>query len=680
MIKKLTVSLILLLGLTSSAFAASAFGLDTVAGEATVLRSAQLSDENSVVFDVRKPNGEIVKIESKGAKSGVAIEQLSDYHTRLAGKYGVKIGDDLYNYFTVFPADLDVYKSSVFPVEQVVSGNDTGRVTVTLVDEFGNPIGEHKVKLLPNTKSASFTYASREFTNRDGEIVFNLTSSNDGIVKYSVYDVTADKVLDEQVSAIFLNGNYVKKNNFDNLTLSAVGNSSGPVDSLVFSDLPNKIEAGEVVSFSVEAVDALEETVVSYDGEVRFSIAGSNGNYVSLPDDYTFRLEDQGEHTFSLSLLFNVPGTYVLRVTDLDNLSVFGEVEVDVIEKSSLNIDPSNVEGVIVTNPLAGTYSNAVQVVSGFATPGAGLKIFDNDLEVTELVADLDGRFTFTTQPLPDGEHNIYVAEVNEIGTIVEVSEPVSFSIDTEASEIGEITFSPEGQVIPGSVVNVQVEVEDRLSALTLVIDDSFYDLDYNFDGYYEGAFAAPMDFGNYDVSFEVIDQLGNESVVDEAAVLRVGAFDFEEKVTPAIVSNVIAKEDDRRVILSWDPVYSDVNEIVRYRVYYGLSPTDLSQAVDTFTNSTTWYVPNLINGQTYYFAVVAVDDRTNISDAFSNIVMATPQQVVVDVVVDVDVMEGSAGQEALAEMDRDVADAGPGMAGLLLFSTLGGYCYRKLR
>jgi hypothetical protein len=48
----------------------------------------------------------------------------------------------------------------------------------------------------------------------------------------------------------------------------------------------------------------------------------------------------------------------------------------------------------------------------------------------------------------------------------------------------------------------------------------------------------------------------------------------------------------------------------VRYRVYYGLSPNELVEAVDTFTSEPSWYVYNLVNGSEYYFAVVAVDSK----------------------------------------------------------------------
>jgi hypothetical protein len=113
----------------------------------------------------------------------------------------------------------------------------------------------------------------------------------------------------------------------------------------------------------------------------------------------------------------------------------------------------------------------------------------------------------------------------------------------------------------------------------------------------------------------------------------------------------------------------------VNYRVYYGLSPNQLTEAVDTFTASTTWYLPNLKNEVEYYFAVIAVDSAGNVSELFSNIVSTVPGPDVVDA-VSPEVAMGSAGSEALEDMERDPSEAGPEITWLVLFSLMGGMFY----
>ena len=114
---------------------------------------------------------------------------------------------------------------------------------------------------------------------------------------------------------------------------------------------------------------------------------------------------------------------------------------------------------------------------------------------------------------------------------------------------------------------------------------------------------------------------------------------------------------------------------IKNYLVSYGLSPNQLTQAVDTFTNATTWYIPNLKNGTEYYFAIAAVDVKGNVSEGYEKIVNATPRSSVVDVLAP-DVANGSAGSEVLANMKEDASKTGPEIVWLLVLSMLGGGIY----
>lgn len=446
-----------------------------------------------------------------------------------------------------------------------------------------------------------------------------------------------------------------------------VGNSSGPVNGFDFEDLPLNAQVGQPVSFKLKALDLRGDTVTNYLGKVRFSSGGANSAFVSLPQDYQFTAVDLGEHTFALALNFTQAGVYNLKVTDMSNLAVFGEAAITVVAGSGLD-QPVSDSVISLSSPVAGIYSEKVQSVSGKAPAGSGVKIFDNDLEVAELVADLNGRFSFMTKPLADGQHVIFAAMVNEIGTITETSAPVALTIDTTAESELDVSFDPSGTVIPGSAVKVKVVSASRLSSLELVVEEARAQLRYNPQGYYEGVFAAPIGFGTYDVKFNVTDELGNKSEVMVEEKLVVGSLDFEEKVAPPNVTNVVAVPGDRKVSLTWDAVVPSASSLTNYRVYYGLAPNDLSEAVDTFSVATNWFVPNLVNGQTYYFAVVAVDDRTNVSDQFSNIVMATPVQVLGEM-PGVDVLEGAAGSEALNDMKRDASESGPAIWGLMFFS-----------
>ena len=506
--------------------------------------------------------------------------------------------------------------------------------------------------------------ASADYTNADGLIDFYV-AGGDGVVTYTAYDATVDKVLDAKARVVYYDSP-------QDILSASVGNSSGPVSGFEFDDLPESVTPGETITATVKAVDDADQTVINYLGTVRFSAIGSNGNYAVLPSDYTFTTQDQGEHTFSLAMSFSQPGTYNVEVRDIDNFALFGEHTF--IVQDSGNFNAVSGSGVSLSTPISGTSSNRIQVVSGTAAPGAALKIYDNNLELGSVVADVSGNFSYTTPQLADGLHQIYVARVNEVGTILDTSGTVSLTIDSAAPDVANVVIEPSDTVDPGSVVKVKLYVEESLSKAAMEFNGNLFEMKSGGPGYYEVNLSAPIAFGEYAMNFLITDQLGNETRVDNAASLQVGGL-LAGQSALGDVTGLTASASDNRVSLEWQAPSAFSGAIANYRVFYGLSPNQLTEAVDTFTNATTWYIPNLKNNTPYYFAVVAVDNVGNISPHFSNIASATPNPAVVNAdTPNVGATEES--QEALEELKGDVSDTGPEIWWLVWLSLAAGYFY----
>ncbi|NIA02541.1 MAG: hypothetical protein GWP15_04095, partial [Nitrospirae bacterium] len=355
---------------------------------------------------------------------------------------------------------------------------------------------------------------------------------------------------------------------------------------------------------------------------------------------------------------------------DLEEVTVFGEYDFVVTETSGSSASTIN-----ITNPTSGTYSNNIQVISGSAPAGSALKIFDNDIEIASLVANAAGQFSYTTSMLADGGHAFYVATVNEVGTITGTSDIVDVVVDTSGPEITQVVLDPAGEVDPGAIISAKIYTSDDLSQAAILFQDNIYETVHNTGGYYEGSFAAPIEFGEYSVDLILVDQLGNENKLEDQATVSVGVLPDSTEEALGDVAGLTVVSSDHRVTLEWSPVQSLDNIITNYRVYYGLTPNQLTEAVDTFTASTTWYIPSLKNGVEYYFAVIAVDEKGNTSEHFSNIVSGTPGPDIVEVVPP-EVEMGAAGEEAIEEMERDTSEAGPEIMWLVLASLLGGAFY----
>lgn len=661
---------------------AAAYGLDTISGHSTVLRTSKTVADADIDFIVKKPDGSMIKVPAKTNAQGVAITDLSDYHTKVSGEYEVTIkfsngGVSQWNSFLVYPGEPSLQFSSITPLNEVADVNEKVVLKASLFDDNKNPIQAHQVKLISSSITDKIEVISeKEYTNENGEIEFQVSSAVPGPATYSIYDVTANAVLESKAKVVYMDSaGYLFSSPDPYFNYAATGNSSGPVDHLKFEEIPENINPGEPTTLKLTAYDDNEEVVTNYNGEVRFSISSSNSAYADLPEDYTFKVEDQGSHTFSLAFNFQRVGSYEIRATDTDNIAIFAVENIQVIESGSLSTDPAERAKIKINSPLAGSYSNKAQTISGVAEPASGLKIFDNEVAIASVVAGLDGKFSYTANNLSDGEHSIYVAEVNDAGTIVDVSATVIFNIDTSGPGIKEVVFDPKGEVIPGSLVKVKMLPDVSLSQAAIVVGSSIIELEKVSGGYYEGVFAAPIEFGEYNLEFVLTDELGNESRIKEGFSFKVGAVSIEPRTKPAAVQNLVVRSDDRRISLSWSPVTDSYNPVVRYRVYYGLSPNELTEAVDTFTTAPNWYVPNLVNGTQYYFTVVAVDSKGNISENFSNIVIGVPNPIVVER-PSVDVMNGTAGAEALKHLESDVSETGPEMLWLVVISALAGFSY----
>lgn len=661
---------VLFLFLSPMAYASGvleAYALDTIAGVSTTLRSSEISPFSKVVFDVEKANKEIVHIPSTSNKNGVAYAELSNFHTRTAGDYRVSVRKESESraervtMFSVLADKVSQTKSSISPSDQVVPSGGSGEITVALYDQFSNPIEGHLLRLVASDPNSTIQSES-SYSSEEGIVSFMVSSNDSSPISYSVYDVSADIVLTDRAKVAFWDNDFP-----DDYLYAAIGNSSGPIDHFEFESIPEEIAPADSVSFTITAYDANDVLVTDYEGTVRFSVTTDNYDMVSLPNDYSFSLTDQGSHTFSLSLSFQQIGEYDLEIRDIDNSSIFGEYSF-LVEHFGPSVEPGS--GVILNTPSPGTYSNNIQIVTGITQAGDKIKIFDNDVHLSSLVADINGSFSYTTPTLVDGEHTLYVAVVDDDGTILKTSEIIDFTIDTSAPEIAEILLIPSGEINAGSAVELQLHMMEALSQAAILLDDTIIDLEDTGAGYYLANFNAPLEPGEYSLDFILIDELGNESKFEDETTFTVVS--GPEVVVPA-VSSLVSVPTDSRITLNWTAPEDPFDPIAYYRVFYGTTPTVLAHAVDTFTNAPSWYLPNLQNGVQYYFAVAAVDVEGRISETLSNVSSAVPAPMIVEV-EDPDVVHGVAGADALAEMESEVSNSGPELWILPIIALFAGF------
>ena len=668
-----------------SAVAAGAFDFESYDPIDSTESTGSASDQGISAYaedtlaGLSKPDGSTVELQAIAGLDGIARVSVPDYHIRGSGVYYLKAklqGDSQYGQassFEVLSGGISEKYSSVTPLEQVVRlGREVGEVEVSLKDVFGNPIENHMVELISSRGSDVVNYGSN-YSDSAGRVLFSLSSTEPGLSSYTVYDLTSNKILSERAKVVYFdNTDSLLGNNLGaNVIGYDAGAASGPVAYLGFEDFPLTATTGQSLSFTLTAMDESGETVLDYDGEVQFSVVTGDESKVSLPSDYSFTVQDLGSHPFPLSLSFNGAGSYVLEARDINDLTVYGTTSIEVTTAgggagSSIN----------VTNPIPGTYSNNVQVVSGTAAPVASLAIYDNNVKIGNATATVDGAFSFTTGLLTDGDHEFYVAVLDEADVVQASSEKVEITVDTTAPEITDVEISPAG-IAAGGDVEIKLYSEAGLSQVIGEVSGLVFEFDYDEAGYYLATFKAPIIPGIYSLEFTLVDQLGNEGKNETD-------YSLDVSITGSVSTDVgdvvglLGVPGDHKATLSWTPP-STGNPVQFYRIYYGLSANQLNNVVDTWAATTTWYIPDLHNDTEYFFAVVAVDNAGNNSDHMSNIISVTPNESAFDGGGGdgpTDVWEGTAGGENLQDMGEDVSDSGPEIFWLFLSAILGGIFY----
>ncbi len=655
--------------LFAKAFSMTLSAGNVTAGEHNYLKVNSGLANAKVTLNITKPDGLIVTLVGLTDQNGEYSTVLDGYHLKTAGNYQFSsyfssLGSEtaVNAQFIVYPGEVNADKSTISADKLILSNTSTdeARVVVKLLDDYGNVVTGHKVKLLAN-RAEDKIVTSNSITDQAGLASFVLSTQKSGIVDLTALDITSGVVLKNRLS--------IKVEKMNDLvaatSLFKVANAeeAGPLAGFTIDDLPSTIKPNQNVSFTVKAVDSEENVVQDYTGTVRFSVEGTNSNAVNLPLDYKFVANDLGVHQFNLGLSFKEAGTYQLVVTDTADKSIKGTLAV-VVDSGTVtpNTTGSEENKPVITAPVAGTYSNAVQTVSGTAKMGATIKVYNNDVAIGEVNTGISGKFNFQTPQLNEGLNTLYVTVIDPITFQVQgTSDKVEVNIDTKPPVVDEVKVLPTTGIKAGDKLTIVIYSEKNLSQAAVIFNGDIVELNPSIEDItmYSADIGAPTTAGNYPVDVLLADELGNEQTYEQKITVQVGpsgvtvinkdkkpstgtteppATPTTPEVTPpttttpveelaglpSTVTGVIPYNSEKRVTLVWDAAKDDKG-IKNYKIYYGSTLNQLNQVVTTKDASTTWYIPGLENGKEYFFAITAIDTDGNESAARSEIVSGVP-------------------------------------------------------
>lgn len=630
--------------------------LNAVAGYGTTFTVSDMDRYQPLVYIVDDPRGQRFTFQGYTDSNGSTSYHLNEASTQVAGIYRVQV-QETQGSLSTQPTVFTIYSDEVSPVtSQFQLSKNTVRLNaydfslarVRVVDRFGNPLAHHFVQIVSDRANDLIKpYTAQQYaTDERGEVTYAVTSQQAGTSTYTAYDTTAQVRIGSSLTVEYsvdgvaavtgVTGDRAQvvaaatmgvggDNTFGSSYLVAQASTdAGPAYTFSFEQLATSVKSNQPMDFTVTAYDISQKIATGYLGTVHFSALGDNKMYVSFPQDYTFLASDLGKHTFPLSLQFQQDGVYKIQVQDSVKNTLLGIATLTVGTGAAGTASTDAV--VKITSPSPGSYGNNVQTISGTAPAGKDVKIYDNNAEIGTVVSSLKGQFEYTTQPLADGAHEFFVLSVDQKNVVLGTSPKVSFTINTKPPGLQNVQLVPGFSVTPLLSVQIQVTSDPHLKSIILDMNGVQSELteDMAQPGTYKGTFASPAQPGTYPLHFLIKDALGNQNTANydtqKFVVVPDTALSLKE------VKDVKATPDSFKVSLVWNDPDNQASSVAHYRIFYGISPTQLTSTADTTDNSHKWTIPNLQNGVAYYFGVLAVD-KAGTYGAAGTLVVATPNE-----------------------------------------------------
>jgi len=234
--------------------------------------------------------------------------------------------------------------------------------------------------------------------------------------------------------------------------------SAGAIDHFDVS-APASATAGDLLSPTVTAKDAFDNTITDYAGTVTFT---SSDGSATLPSDYTFVGGDNGVHTFTDEVTLVTAGTQSVDVSDTVTTSATGSADVDVSVAALDHFDVSGPGTTTAGDTLSVTVT-AQDAFDNTITDYAGTVTFTSSDAGATLPSDYtfvggdDGVHTFTDEVtlVTAGTQSVDVSDT------VATSATGSADVDVSAAGLDHLDVSGPGTTTAGDTLTVTVTAQD---------------------------------------------------------------------------------------------------------------------------------------------------------------------------------------------------------------------------
>jgi len=483
--------------------------------------SAKISeDTSSITFWIGNDDTDQVRAISASPNSdGIVVATLSGL--KNTGTYFVAAGSNERIigtgklYFNVLPSDTSLKNSNIIIDKITLKTNEETEITVTINDEFDNPIPNHLIEIKSNNKNTIKNIQPKTNENGTAYFLFKNTEDldstlyiidkNSGIVFPNIKTKHLEPETKKDIISFFIPT--ARASFFDSRSVKAAGEANRlEIKELKATTTPNRSE-----TFKVRILDETDALVKDFGGTVTFT---STDTDAELPSDYTFKLSDQGEKLFLAGLQFHTPGKQTITVQYTDDVTVSGSYRVTVQGSTNTNTGSSDIE---ILSPMDGSTLNQNTInIAGSAPSNSTVVLFDNDIvKLGTTTAGSDGSFFFQTKSLTSGTHN-FVAKANDVS-----SAKIQVIIDNNSPEIDKIKITPGTTIEANTPMTVEVQSEKGLG-IKIFINKIGIKLLESTPGIYQATFKSPPTPGVYSVDVEISDNISNSDIFDSVAQFTV--------------------------------------------------------------------------------------------------------------------------------------------------------------
>ncbi len=561
---------------------------DTIAGLGSQLTITDCKGLlNPVTITIQPPQGSASTVNAALSSQGSASVFIPGKSARTAGTYTVTAGTEKTT-FQVLPDVMSTAHSTLT--------DDGQTVTLTLLDQYRNPVSAHPIALIAS-RDTEIVPLTKE-TDENGTMLWTVRSQ--GSVTLTTYDILSGKTIAsvQRGSSSPFKADLGTSGQGD-ITFSAIDH----FDVALTKDVPVKVN--DAVSITITALDRQNRIVEDFVGTLEFS---SSDNDADFPSGSGFRPEDLGKRSFPLAFTFRSTGTQTLKVRAKDNTAVVGTMSVVVTGGSD------KTGGAIqILDPKQNAYVNKTEILVQGKAPSLINVVVIGGQEQATGSTDAEGVFRVNVKLNPNQrDQTLLVQSENKQYQ----SLPLHIILSMTGAVVQSISLDPD----PGK--------ENQNATITVVSDPGLADviahigsesvtLKEETAGTYTDTFTAPAQ-GNYDVQVIVTDQAGNETKT--FAKWTVG-----NRSMP-IVTGVKAQSLPQAVTVSWQPVDS-VSNTKLYRIYVAPAddPGNILYQLETTADVQTATIKGLETGKQYLFSLTAVGQKGEESPERSETAQASP-------------------------------------------------------